>query len=739
MVAHWCIICELTGLQRRETLLMEVQTRNKVGGILDRRLGEDDPNMTAEERNIERFTKERSRKKGGAIFDLEDGEGEDLLTHGGQTLDLNDDYDARSLEDGSDEDEDEPKKRKWLADENGEVQEDGDAEPDRKKSKQEVMDEVIKKSKLFKYERQKAKEDDDEVRRGLDQEFETIQSALGAFQRAIESRPAPRSVEEPKEIEIHPDRVALMNGEAEKKADTLYDEQLSQIRQDQRAKPTDRIKTEEEKAKEAEELAKDLADKRMKRMLGQPVEDDSEDDSEEEKAQEKGPDEDGEDEFDDAAEFGLTSAKPNKFSHTRPDGIDDEDDFLIEDDFIASGSDQEIDDEALFSDESESEDELLAANEAGNQSKSNGTKGVRCPSDLNGIKDLLLGKSHDETHESIRNIRLQYDPALDANNKEKLAKFSTALVEYLAEMPDLEPCPSPATIDVVIRHIHSMARKSPELIALAFKAHLQVMHEERSMTANDLVILTAIGSIFPPSDHFHPIITPAILLMTRWLGLTKPEIPQQLTTGAYLCALCLKYQSFAKRYIPELIRFTTLALSSTTKPSLLEPHISNLSKMADLWSQKSAFIEIFSPSALSAISSLKTPSARKLTTHITVLLSQSRLARRPLNLHNHRPLAIKSFVPKFEEGFDPRKHYDPDAERAESTRLRKEYKREKKGAMRELRKDANFMAREQLREKKERDRNYEEKYKRLVAEIQGEEGHEKKEYEKVRKARKSAR
>ena len=59
--------------------------------------------------------------------------------------------------------------------------------------------------------------------------------------------------------------------------------------------------------------------------------------------------------------------------------------------------------------------------------------------------------------------------------------------------------------------------------------------------------------------------------------------------------------------------------------------------------------------------------------------------------------------------------------------------------MRELRKDANFIAREQLREKKERDAEYEKKYRRLVAEIQGEEGRDGKDYEREKRLRQSAR
>ena len=93
-------------------------------------------------------------------------------------------------------------------------------------------------------------------------------------------------------------------------------------------------------------------------------------------------------------------------------------------------------------------------------------------------------------------------------------------------------------------------------------------------------------------------------------------------------------------------------------------------------------------------------------------------------------------MPKFEDSFDPNKHYDPNRERAELAKLRAEHKRERKGAMRELRKDAAFMQRENLRIKKAKDEAYEKKFKRLVAEIQGEEGHAANEYAREKAKRK---
>jgi len=126
-----------------------------------------------------------------------------------------------------------------------------------------------------------------------------------------------------------------------------------------------------------------------------------------------------------------------------------------------------------------------------------------------------------------------------------------------------------------------------------------------------------------------------------------------------------------------------------------------------------------------------------LITVIKTTVTDKITARKPLLLHRHRPLAIKSSYPAYQDDYNPtRRYHDPDRERAELNKLKAEHKKERKGAMRELRKDANFVAREQLREKKAKDEAYEKKFKRLVADIQGEEGREAKDYEKEKAKRK---
>jgi len=84
------------------TLLKEYEEKNRAGGIVDRRFGENDPTMGLEERMLERFTKERQRASKGIAFNLED---DDDLTHYGQSLSKLDDFDNVGLRMDSDEEE----------------------------------------------------------------------------------------------------------------------------------------------------------------------------------------------------------------------------------------------------------------------------------------------------------------------------------------------------------------------------------------------------------------------------------------------------------------------------------------------------------------------------------------------------------------------------------------------------------------------------------------------------------
>lgn len=82
--------------------MVEYEAKDKVGGLVDRRFGENDPTMSLEEKMLARFTKERQRASKGAMYNLED---QDELTHFGQSLSQLDDFDGAGLTlDDDDED-----------------------------------------------------------------------------------------------------------------------------------------------------------------------------------------------------------------------------------------------------------------------------------------------------------------------------------------------------------------------------------------------------------------------------------------------------------------------------------------------------------------------------------------------------------------------------------------------------------------------------------------------------------
>lgn len=804
--------------RRKATLLREIQSRHKTGGVIDRRFGENDPSMTPEQRAAERFARQSLRKaKKSDLFNLDDDEeGGVELTHGGRALSFGesgrtDDFqeEVSISSDGSEHEEeddidDRPRKRiRFAQDELGD-----DAskdETERKKSKREVMEEVIAKSKLYKYERQKAREDDDQLRAQLDSGMAEFYDAMQRHQTALKSLPIPPS--QNSEPHMNPERAALLAGKDREEVEKEYERMINEMKLDRRSRPTDRTKTEEEKAAQEAERLKQLEAKRIRRMRGDP-------ESSDEEEEETRPTE--EDEYrDDAEEFGLGQVS---MVPPRPElDVEDEDEFLLDDDLVASDSAAElasdIDDEHDESKaiEDDGDDEFInglvlpnAQNEDQEKELHPSSEGKQlaytypCPQSHAELLKITEGIKVEELPTIVQRIRALYHVGLAEGNRAKLEKFAAALVEHVAYLGQNRKTPA-TVLENLLRHLHSMAKTLPEAVALAFRAHLRQISQQRPFALNpgDLVLLSGISSIFPPSDHFHPVVTPAMLTIARYLGQSAISTIQQLSTGIYCCTLALQYQILSKRYIPEVITYLANVLAvlaplplpqisrdpkwtvpiratssslgtkamSATEPqplifdNLFEPEASKdlnvqllfaacklVGTAANIWQEKSSINEIIDPFVVVLSHYVSKPCCQflppslldtvKSTRSVVMNIQQTSVAaRKPLLLHNHRPLAIKTSIPKFEESFNPDRHYDPDRDRAALGKLKAEHKRERKGAMRELRKDANFIAREQLREKKERDEAYEKKFKRLVAEIQGEEAHEGKLYEREKRKR----
>ena len=812
-----------------------MQHRNKVGGIIDQRFGENDPDMTPEEKMVERFARERMRShKKSTLFDLEDdddGPGEGL-THGGKALtfdndEMVDDFEEGDLDDGnasdaSDREQQRRKRVRAMVSDAAEDDENDEEQPERKKTKKEVMDEIIAKSKLHKFERQQAKDEDEDLRAELDKELPNLRWLLSQGHSKHQENEAHQS-----------STVAGFDRNAFEKD---FDLQVKKLAQDRRAQPSDRTKTEEEKAEDESKRLQELEEKRQRRMRGEHVSDSEADEDEESADGQDTADLDNKDDDDEDDDFGLGRGIKTRPTATEL-GFDDEDDFVIDDDLVASGSDvdslvsdedadDDDDEENMSGAESDEDDEftrgLLNEEEANNpmfkedssaktsELKAGDANGLPytfpCPETSEDIAGLAEKYSVENLPTIVQRIRALYHPKLNSKNKDKLAAFSTSLVDFIASplgTPfDPEVWPSFAVLESLIRHIHSLSKMFPIEIAQQFRSVLEEAGDKRplALETGDLVLLTAVSTTFPTSDHFHQVVTPAMLTMARYLGQKVPSSLADHAIGVYLSILSLQYQQLSKRHIPEVLNFILNTLSALApvaseksgrfpvhrsesslrvvgakkatprrlrfedcvptslkgkkatdvKVAILDTAIAVCDAAADTWAGKEAFQETFDQ-VQDVLAHLTTEQCRsqlppqvisrveKLQAKLERMVRLAALGRRPLELHHHRPLAIKSYVPQFEDTFDPDKHYDPNRERAELAKLKKEHKKERKGAIRELRKDANFMARENLKMKKAKDEAYEKKYKRLVAEIQSEEGREANEYERERKARKRSK
>jgi nucleolar protein 14 len=243
-----------------------------------------------------------------------------------------------------------------------------------------------------------------------------------------------------------------------------YDLRLRQLALDRRAKPSDRTLTEEEIAQREVEKLKDLEDRRQRRMRGEELSD-----SEDERNQ-------GDAHHNQSAveELGWFDEEEEDFKlgpgiRTRPTatelGFDDEDDFIVEDDLLASGSDLEPieseDEDSSAGDEEDDQDDeftrgLLNGIEARDLAFADVTKdetsGISsCPETLDQLIDMSRSLSPEQIPAFIQKVRIVYHPKLASENKSKLANFSRALVQYLFHVSNTPSSLSFATLESIIR------------------------------------------------------------------------------------------------------------------------------------------------------------------------------------------------------------------------------------------------------------------------------------------------
>lgn len=304
-------------------------------------------------------------------------------------------------------------------------------------------------------------------------------------------------------------------------------------------------------------------------------------------------------------------------------------------------------------------------------------------------------------------------------------------------------------------------------------------------TLDMLIYLKVTALLFPTSDFRHPVTTPALLFISQALTKCPVRSLRDLTSGLVLCCLAVEYVSFSKRFLPELVNFLagTLHLAVRDKTSLgysVVPPFRMSGKYSDLlvlsssescrsWSSKSlplsatqkldlendpdrdnhrlmclstcldlvkrccllykdlpSFAHIFQPIRTLLSKHLSTQMLpeplQKLSSEILESISSAPATHSMLVFDKKKPIPLKLLTPKIVEILDYGKKRGSTREEREEQRLKHKYKKEFKGALREIRKDSRFLAREKLNEVMNRDAERKRKVKELMGSLATQEG-----------------
>lgn len=423
--------------------------------------------MTPEDKMLERFTREKqSRAKGGAMFNLEE---EADLTHYGQSLAGLDDFDETEL--GYSDDNDDENRGGISGDIVGhshfggfdeapeETHEDG-----RPKTKAEIMKEVIAKSKFHKHERQKEKEEMDDITKELDDELEDIRGLLGFSDQAAEERrpkraPLPsqkssaaRALDRMADEEKERLKADKESGILDQGFDDSYDKHIRELAFDRRAKPQDRMKTEEEIAQEEVEKLEKAEKARKRRMEGLAEDEEEKEMSGYKKRRKAVPAADDlDDDFavdEDDETFGLgtgMSVREEEFKGVKPGRMPSKKRRTVKvdkDESESEGEDEVEDEEEGDEDEEGSEDE---------EDEDEDEEDEDDDEDSDGFSDLDMEMERPSKSKSTEDEGEDEDDMNDMSAKPKKAKVekkaakSEDAAAAASELPYTFPCPTSLT------------------------------------------------------------------------------------------------------------------------------------------------------------------------------------------------------------------------------------------------------------------------------------------------------
>ncbi|EDX12558.1 GD20226 [Drosophila simulans] len=363
---------------------------------------------------------------------------------------------------------------------------------------------------------------------------------------------------------------------------------------------------------------------------------------------------------------------------------------------------------------------------------------------------------------------LQYlkDLFEDASEQDIREHFQllSKLMPHLYELTQLNPERMSNTLLDVIKEKYGEFRKNHKLYP----------------SLDTLVYFKLVANLYSTSDFRHPVVTPCFIFMQHVLSRSRVRTRQEISMGLFLVTVVLEFVSQSKRLVPAIFNFLQgivhmsipkrdveqleitppferdgplsklLALPAKTESTNLEPE---KLQPADLVTQ--TITPDFKVRALDTSLLLIKEALQLVEEHVGAcylaqpflrLLSRLPLDSYPEHVHQHhkeatelaeklaaqkmkplapsekKPKALRLLEPRFEAVYDDKRRPKMSKAKEERAKLLHKIKREKKGAIREIRRDTAFVQTLRLKQTLQSDKERHEKVKRIYQEASVQQG-----------------
>ena len=494
--------------KRKDTLLQEYKIRHKSNVFVDKRIGEKDTELSAEDKMIARFTAERMAKNSSkSKFNL--GE-EENLTHYGQAISEIEQFD----DDPRSDDEEDSKKLTSEMNFGGFLtQNDIEFQTGKGNSRKDWIEQMIAESKKRKFDQQKDKEETLKMTQEVDNAWKSIYGHLKAT-KGIYSK----KFEELENDEEMDD----------------YNKIMKQLAFEPKKAPAqERLKTDEEMISEQKEMLEKLEELRQKRMKGEDYE---EEESEEESANEN---------------------EGNESEESQEEGDENEDEYSDLDE-----SDTETDQIDKTTAKSNVPKAKTVVGKTDKVEEIPFTFSV--PKSSEELDQLFEGKSaHVKSIITERMVKCNH-PQFGKDNKAQLEQLFTFLLQHIHDCASDDQAPDLQSVEKLTPFLFDLAKFSPQPAGEAVRSVLQEKFEDFMANAKNtcpslesLIFLKISSLLFPTTDYRHPVSTPALQWMSQILLSSKPFTRKSLASGVFVACLLTESIGLSKKFVPSLLNFLT--------------------------------------------------------------------------------------------------------------------------------------------------------------------------------------